>query len=89
MTGKQRAGLRKMANGIETILYIGKEGVTDLPESNVLYFELTDDAWVCVRPSGTEPKVKLYCGVRGDSNEEAAAKEGVMVEKLNALMDSF
>ena len=67
----------------------GEKGVTDLPESNVLYFELTDDAWVCVRPSGTEPKIKLYCGVRGESNAEAEAKEAVMVEKLNALMDSF
>ncbi len=66
-----------------------EEGVTDLPESNVLYFELTDDAWVCVRPSGTEPKIKLYCGVCGKSAEEASAKENVMVEKLNALMDSF
>ena len=67
----------------------GEAGVTDLPESNVIYFELTDDAWVCLRPSGTEPKVKLYCGVRGENDEEAAAKEKVMIEKLNALMDSF
>ena len=52
----------------------GQEGVTTLPASNVLYFELTDDAWVCLRPSGTEPKIKLYCGVKGESQQEAAAK---------------
>ena len=67
----------------------GEEGVTTLPVSNVLYFELTDDAWVCLRPSGTEPKIKLYCGVKGGTDAEAAAKEKVMVEELNALMDSF
>ena len=67
----------------------GEEGVTTLPVSNVLYFELTDDAWVCLRPSGTEPKIKLYCGVKGETDAEAAAKEKVMVEELNALMDSF
>lgn len=49
----------------------GKESRTGLPESNVLYYELTDGAWVCVRPSGTEPKVKFYLGVREGSMEEA------------------
>ncbi len=67
----------------------GEEGTTTLPVSNVLYFELTDDAWVCLRPSGTEPKIKLYCGVMDKIEENAAAKEKVMVEELNALMDSF
>lgn len=47
---------------------------TGLPSSNVLYYELTDDAWVCVRPSGTEPKVKFYIGVKGTSLEDADAK---------------
>ena len=43
----------------------------DLPKSNVLYFELENDFWGCVRPSGTEPKIKLYMGVKGESLEEA------------------
>mgnify|MGYP002511241059 CR=1 FL=1 len=47
---------------------------TGLPSSNVLYYDLTDDAWVCVRPSGTEPKVKFYIGVKGVSMEDADAK---------------
>ncbi len=56
----------------------GVEGTTGLPESNVLYFDLTNDSWCCARPSGTEPKIKFYMGVKGDSLEDAAAK----VEKL-------
>ena len=55
-------------------IYDLKKGTTDetsLPVSNVLYFELDDQAWACVRPSGTEPKVKLYMGVRGKSEEDA------------------
>jgi phosphoglucomutase len=43
----------------------------DMPESNVLYYELSNDAWVCVRPSGTEPKIKYYIGVKGNSFEDA------------------
>ncbi len=46
---------------------------TGLPESNVLYYELERGAWCCVRPSGTEPKVKFYMGVKEDSLETAAA----------------
>lgn len=44
---------------------------TGLPTSNVLYYELEDDVWFCVRPSGTEPKVKFYFGVKGDTEKEA------------------
>ena len=56
---------------------------TGLPKSNVLYFELDNDAWFCVRPSGTEPKVKFYFGVKGSSMEETEKlvedlKSGVM-----------
>lgn len=47
---------------------------TGLPKSNVLYYELNDDAWVCIRPSGTEPKVKFYIGVKGSSLENAEEK---------------
>ena len=57
---------------------------TGLPNSNVLYYELTDDAWVCVRPSGTEPKVKFYYGVKGISLEDADEKSEIMG---NAVLD--
>ena len=44
---------------------------TDLPTSNVLYYKLSNDAWCCVRPSGTEPKIKYYIGVKGKSFEDS------------------
>ena len=49
----------------------GEESKSGLPKSNVLYYELENDAWCCVRPSGTEPKIKLYIGVKGTSDENA------------------
>ena len=48
-----------------------EERKTDLPKSNVLYYELENDAWCCIRPSGTEPKIKCYVGVKGKDEEEA------------------
>ena len=59
-------------------LATGEVKPTGLPNSNVLYYELTDDAWVCVRPSGTEPKLKFYYGVKGISLEDADEKSEIM-----------
>lgn len=56
----------------------GQVESTGLPTSNVLYYELSENAWCCVRPSGTEPKIKFYFGVKGTSLEDAK-------EKLEAL----
>lgn len=56
-------------------LATGEKHSTGLPSSNVLYYELSDNAWCCARPSGTEPKIKFYMGVKGTSLEDAAAKE--------------
>ena len=55
-------------------LVTGEKGKTTLPKSNVLYYELDNDAWCCVRPSGTEPKIKFYMGVKGTSLEDANKK---------------
>ena len=52
-------------------LATGEETKTDLPNSNVLYYELENDSWCCVRPSGTEPKIKFYLGVKSNSMESA------------------
>ena len=60
----------------------GKEENTNLPKSNVLYYELENDAWCCVRPSGTEPKIKYYIGVKGTSMQDAQQK---MIEIEEAL----
>ena len=56
----------------------GNKTSTGLPKSNVLYFDLENNAWICVRPSGTEPKIKFYMGVCGNSMEDAD-------NELNAL----
>lgn len=60
---------------------------TGLPNSNVLYYELEDDAWVCVRPSGTEPKVKFYYGVKGTSMEDADAKSAALGKEVVAMIN--
>jgi len=62
---------------------------TGLPNSNVLYYELTDDAWVCVRPSGTEPKVKFYYGVKGTSLADADEKSDIMGKAVLDMVDSM
>ena len=62
---------------------------TGLPNSNVLYYELTNDAWVCVRPSGTEPKVKFYYGVKGTSLADADEKSAVMGKAVLDMVDSM
>lgn len=63
-----------------------KQGVGDLPKSNVLYYALNDGAWVCVRPSGTEPKIKFYIGIKGTSEEDACKKVEVIKEAVNVLI---
>ena len=65
----------------------GEKLETDLPTSNVLYYDLSDKAWCCVRPSGTEPKIKFYMGVRGDSNEDANAKLERLTEAMKAVVE--
>lgn len=85
--GVQRA--RDYKAGTIKDLRTGETSDTGLPASNVLYYELENDAWVCVRPSGTEPKVKFYYGIKGNSLENAdeiSAKMGAsvleMIEKM-------
>ena len=65
----------------------GEKGKTGLPESNVLYFALDNDAWCCARPSGTEPKIKFYMGVKGTSLEDAKAKEAALTEAVKAIIE--
>ncbi len=62
---------------------------TGLPSSNVLYYELTDDAWVCVRPSGTEPKVKFYLGVKGTSLDDAEKKSQALSAAVHTMIDAM
>ena len=62
---------------------------TGLPSSNVLYYDLTDDAWVCVRPSGTEPKIKLYYGIKGISLADADEKSAALGQAVKELIDKM
>ena len=62
---------KDIANNLVKNMQDGTTTETGLPKSNVLYFELENDAWCCVRPSGTEPKIKLYFGVKSNSLENA------------------
>ena len=63
--------VRDYKEGVRTDLKTGVKEETHLPTSNVLYYELSEDAWCCVRPSGTEPKIKFYIGVKGNDIEDA------------------
>ena len=65
----------------------GKESETGLPTSNVLYYDLEDAAWCCVRPSGTEPKVKFYMGVKGNSMKDAEDKLEALKKDMAALAE--
>ena len=59
---------------VEKDMATGNITKTGLPKSNVLYYELEDNNWCCIRPSGTEPKIKLYMGIKGESEEDAKNK---------------
>ena len=68
----------------------GEVTETGLPTSNVLYYDLEDGAWVCVRPSGTEPKLKFYYGVKGsgfdDAKEKRAKLGNYMIDFVNEML---
>ena len=63
----------------------GETTETGLPKSNVLYYELENNSWCCVRPSGTEPKIKLYMGIKADTMEKANKK----LEELKEAMENL
>ena len=70
-------------------LETGAVTATGLPSSNVLYYDLNDDAWVCVRPSGTEPKIKFYYGIKGASLQDADEKAATLGEAVLAMIDKI
>ena len=69
-----------------TNMATGEVTPTGLPKSNVLYFELTNDSWCCARPSGTEPKIKFYMGVKGTGLDDAQEKVEALTEAVKALL---
>ena len=70
-------------------LKTGEVTPTGLPASNVLYYDMTGNAWLCVRPSGTEPKIKFYFGIVGKSLEDADAKAKEMAEAVSGLVEKL
>lgn len=81
--------VRDYKNDTITDTATGAVTPTGLPSSNVLYYEMEDDTWVCVRPSGTEPKVKFYLGVKGNSLEDADAKSKELSKAVLAMIDNM
>lgn len=77
---------RDYDKNVVTDMSSGAQKETGLPQSNVLYFVLNDDAWCCARPSGTEPKLKFYMGVKGTSLEDAEKKNAALTEAVKALL---
>ena len=69
-----------------TVIATGEKKPTGLPESNVLYFELNDHAWCCARPSGTEPKIKFYMGVKGTGLEDADKKLEELTDAVSEIV---
>lgn len=92
MAGQAVTIIEDYQTSVRTSMESGQKETIDLPKSNVLKFKLADDTWFCLRPSGTEPKIKFYYGVKGSSLKNAAAsleavQEGVM-SRVNQLVTS-
>lgn len=79
--------IRDYNNDMIKDLSSGETCPTGLPKSNVLYFDMTEDAWFCVRPSGTEPKIKFYAGVKGGNLEDSETKLEKVLTELKTLGD--
>ncbi|MBQ8730098.1 MAG: phospho-sugar mutase [Lachnospiraceae bacterium] len=78
---------RDYANDIIENYETGETKSTNLPKSNVIYYDLSDHAWACIRPSGTEPKIKIYFGVVGTSIENANEVSKKFVEDVMAVIN--
>jgi phosphoglucomutase len=82
--------VRDYENDTVTNMNTGEVSATGLPKSNVLYLDLTEEAWVCIRPSGTEPKLKFYYGVKGhdfaDADEKVENLGRYMIDMVNSML---
>jgi phosphoglucomutase len=83
-----RANPPQMINGKKVASVLDyTQGIDDLPQENVLKYVLEDHSWFCLRPSGTEPKIKVYFAVRGETGADSAARIQVIVEEVMARVD--
>lgn len=84
--GKKVLRFRDFKLDVDKDMVTGETKTTGFPASNVLYYDFADGEWLCVRPSGTEPKIKLYIGVNGTSIENAKEKAADFKEKAAKLL---
>ncbi len=85
--GVQVIRFRDYENDVLLDCTTGEKGQTGLPKSNVLYFEMENGAWCCVRPSGTEPKIKFYIGVKGETEADADLKLQEMTDAVKKIVN--
>lgn len=81
--------IRDYSLDTRTDLETGKTDAIGLPKSNVYYYELENDSWLCVRPSGTEPKIKFYFGVKGSDTQDVGVRAEKMKDVLKEIIASF
>ncbi|MGN0506247.1 MAG: phospho-sugar mutase [Lachnospiraceae bacterium] len=87
--GYKVTAIRDYKKDVIQNLLTGEKKTTGLPNSNVLYFEMENDVWLCIRPSGTEPKIKLYYGVTGSSIEDADEKSKALAASVKEMLERF
>mgnify|MGYP000765160609 CR=1 FL=1 len=87
--GYEVTSVRDYKKNTITEVATGEVKETGLPESNVLYYDMNDGAWLCIRPSGTEPKIKFYYGVKGTSLDDAEAKSKALGAAVMAMVDKM
>ena len=87
--GYEVTSIRDYKKNTITEVATGEVKETGLPESNVLYYDMNDGAWLCIRPSGTEPKIKFYYGVKGTSMDDAEAKSKAVGDELMGMVDKM
>lgn len=85
--GRKVLVYKDYSTAVRKDMLTGAETVTGLPKANVLYYDFADGEWLCVRPSGTEPKIKLYIGVRGNSLKDAEARAAAFKAEAEKLLE--
>ena len=87
--GNKVLTVKDYKSGVFTDVATGNKSESPLPASDVLYYNLDDRAWLCVRPSGTEPKIKFYMGVKAESSADALAKVEAMEKSVDELLEKI
>ncbi|MDO4296652.1 MAG: phospho-sugar mutase [bacterium] len=89
VAGYKVVSVRDYKNDTITDMASGEVKPTGLPSSNVLYYDMEDGVWMCVRPSGTEPKIKFYYGIKGTSLEDADARAEAMGKEVTNMVNKM